>query len=43
LASPPGRLVRAVNDLPVAIERTGTIVAQTRTSLTGPPAENPAS
>ncbi len=37
------RLVRAVHDLPVAIKRTGLIVAQTRTSLARPPAENPAS
>jgi hypothetical protein len=29
------RLVRADHDLPVAVERTGTIVAQTRTSLDG--------
>ena len=36
------RLVRADHDLPVAVERTGTIVAQTRTSLAGPPAENSA-
>jgi hypothetical protein len=35
--------VRVVNDLPVAIARTGTIVAQTRTSPAGSPAENPAS
>jgi hypothetical protein len=35
--------VRAVNDLPVAMERTGVIVAQTRTSLAGRPAENSAS
>jgi CheY-like chemotaxis protein len=37
------RLVRAVHDLPVAIERTGIIVAQTRTSLARSPAGNPAS
>ncbi len=37
------RLVRAVHDLPVAIERTGMIVAYTRTGLGGSPAENPAS
>jgi hypothetical protein len=37
------RLVQAVHDLPVAIERTRMIVAYTRTSLGGSPAENPAS
>jgi hypothetical protein len=37
------RLVRAVHDLPVTIERTGMIAAYTRTSLGGSPGENSAS
>jgi hypothetical protein len=37
------RLVRAVHELPAVIERTGMIVACTRTGLGGSPAENPAS